>query len=74
MIGRSQFKHTGCEERGLLELCIFFARVYVQAWHMAPLATAATNSDLQLVQSLLAYCAVNTAISTAASRKMADRL
>ena len=56
------------------ELCIFFARVYVKAWYIAPLSTAAPNNDLQLLKSLLAYSSVNAAISKAASRKMADHL
>lgn len=71
---RSQFQLTGREEKCLRELCIFFARVYVRAWHMAPIATAAPNNDLQLLKSLLAYGTVNSAISTATSRKLADHL
>ena len=69
---RSQFKLTVREEKGLRELCIFFARVYVRAWHIAPISTAAPNNDLQFLKSLLAYSAINTAISKATSRKMAD--
>jgi hypothetical protein len=41
---------------------------------MAPIATSAPNNDLQLLKSLLAYSAVNTAISKATSCKLADHL
>ena len=71
---RSQFTLTAREEKGLRELCIFFARVYVKAWYTAPLPTAAPNNDLQLLKSLSAYSTINAAISKAASRKMADHL
>lgn len=70
----SQFKLTGHEEKGLRQLCIFFTRIYVKAWHMAPLATAAPNNDLQLLKALLAHCTLNSAISKATSHKMADHL
>jgi len=71
---RKQFPLSAREEKGLRELCIFFARVYVKAWYTAPLPTAAPNNDLQLLKSLLAYSSVNAAISKAASRKLADHL
>jgi hypothetical protein len=71
---RKQFSLTAREEKGLRELCIFFARVYVKAWYTAPLPTAVPNNDLQLLKSLLAYSSVNAAISKAASRKLADHL
>lgn len=71
---RKQFSLTAREEKGLRELCIFFARIYVKAWYTAPLPTAAPNNDLQLLKSLVAYSSVNAAISEAASRKLSDHL
>ena len=64
---RSQFKLTAHEEKGRRDLCIFFARVYVKAWTTAPLAVRAPQDDLHLLQNLVAYSAINKAISKATS-------
>lgn len=71
---RSQFKLTAYEEKGLRNLCIFFARIYVKAWTTAPLAVRAPQDDLHLLQSLVAYNAINKAISKATSQKMAGHM
>jgi len=55
---RSQFSLIVTEEKGLGELCIFFAN----AWYTTPLPTAAPNNDLKLLKSLLVYSLVNAAI------------
>ena len=71
---RSQFKLTAHEEKGLRDLCIFFARVYVKAWTTAPLAVRAPQDDLHLLQNLVAYSAINKAIFKATSQKMAGHM
>ena len=60
---RSQFRLTSHEQKGLLDLCVFFSRIYVQAWITAPLAVKAPNSDLSLLKSLKEYANINDAIS-----------
>lgn len=71
---RSQFKLTAREQKGLRDLCIFFSRLYVKAWTTAPLAVAAPQNDLHLLQSLEAYKTIHAGISKATSKKMASHL
>lgn len=71
---RSQFKLTPRENRGLRDLCIFFARIYVRAWTTAPLAAKASNGDLVLLKALQNYSTINTAISNATFHKMMGHL
>lgn len=71
---RSQFKLTAKEEKGLRDLCIFFASIYVRAWTTAPLAAKAPNHDLHLLKSLQNYSSVNPQISKSTLHKMLGHL
>lgn len=71
---RGQFHLTQKEEKGLQDVCVFAARVYLQAWISAPLAASAPYNDLHLLKSLLEYSAINTTISKAASLKFSKHL
>lgn len=69
---RGQFRLTVKEERGLKAMCLFTARVYVQAWTNASLPAAAPRSDLQLLKKLDAY--KDTVVAKAAVSKLASHL
>jgi len=71
---RGQFQLTKTEEKGLQDVCVFAASVYLKAWIMAPLAASAPYSDFQLLKSLLGYSTINPAISKAASLKFSNHL
>jgi hypothetical protein len=71
---RQQFKLTAREEAALRDLAIFAVRVYVKAWITAPSAICAPFNDLQLINSLLQYSAINQAISTATTKKLSTHL
>ena len=71
---RSQFHLTKPEEKGLQDVCVFAARVYLQAWITAPLAASAPYNDFLLLKSLLGYSTINPAISKAASHKFSNHL
>ena len=71
---RSQFKLTTSEHRGLRELCIFFSRIYVQAWATAPSAVNAPRNDLLLLQQLQQYKSIHSGISNATLKKMIGHL
>jgi len=66
---RGQFHLTQTEEKGLQDVCVFAARVYLKAWITDPLAASAPCSDFLLMKSLVDYTAINLAISKAASHK-----
>jgi hypothetical protein len=69
---QSQFKLTPRESRGLLQLNIFLAKVYIKFWFQAPVAAMAPRNDLQLLQLLDSY--PDREISRATSRKLAGHL
>jgi hypothetical protein len=71
---RGHFQLTKTEEKGLQDLCVFAASVYLKAWIMAPLAASAPYSDFQLLKSLLGYYTINPAISKATSLKFSNHL
>lgn len=71
---RGQFQLTKTEEKGLQDVCVFAASVYLKAWIMAPLVASAPYSDFQLLKSLLGYSTINPAISKAASLKFSNHL
>jgi hypothetical protein len=71
---RSQFHLTKTEEKGLQDVCVFAARVYLKAWITAPLAASAPYNDFLLLKSLLGYSTINPAISKAASHKFSNHL
>jgi len=71
---RSQFRLTAREVRGLRDLCVFFAKLYVRSWMTAPVAATAPQNDLSLLQSLLAYEGIHAGISKATSRKLGGHL
>jgi len=69
---RGQFKLTARESRGLLDMNIFLARVYVKFWFLAPKAHTSANNDLVLLQQLHAY--PQRDIASATSRKLSGQL
>jgi len=71
---RCQFHLTKTEEKGLQDVCVFAARVYLKAWITDPLAASAPCSDFLLMKSLVDYTAINPAISKAASHKFLNHL
>lgn len=71
---RSQFQLTSREERGLRDICVFTARLYVKAWFTASQAAAAPGNDLQLIKDLVAYEAVHKQIADAAATKFSSHL
>ena len=71
---RSQFKLTAKQCRGLRDLCIFFAIIYVKAWTTASRSAEAHLNDLELLKSLQAYSAINKRISDATVNKFKGHL
>lgn len=69
---RGQVKLTPKEERGLLRVAMFSARLYSKAWTQAPLAVAAPLNDLQLLQALDGY--EDAEVSKAATNKLLGHL
>lgn len=69
---RSQFKLTTTELKGLRDINIFIAKVYIKAWFSAPLAPQAPRNDLNLLQSLYSY--PQPQIKAATLRKIAGHL
>lgn len=71
---RDQFTLTAREEEGLRHVCTFVVRVYLMSWMTAPLAAGAPYSDFTLLNTLLDYSSIHTAISRVASKKLASHL
>ena len=71
---RSQFKLIAKQCRGLRDLCIFFAIIYVKAWTTASRSAEAPLNDLELLKSLQAYSAINERISDATVNKFKGHL
>jgi len=69
---RFQFKLTAKESKGLRDINIFLAKVYLKFWFQAPVASMAARNDLQLLQQLDVY--PQRAISTVTCRKIAGQL
>jgi hypothetical protein len=65
---------TPKEERGLKEMYLFSVLVYIQAWMMAPCAAAAPRNDMNLMNALLKYRTINTAISKATTEKLQNHM
>ena len=52
-IFHEQVKITDRKKNGLLQMCIFAAKIYLKAWiEEAPLAAAAPSNDLKLFKSI----------------------
>ena len=62
---KSQFRLTQSQEKGLRELVLFVCTVYARAWFQSPRADDAAVNDLALLRDLIAYHAINPAISDA---------
>ena len=62
------------EEKGLQDVSIFAARVYLRLWMTASKPASAPYHDYQLLISLLNYLAINSEISRVTSMKMANHL
>ena len=62
------------EEKGLQNVCIFTARVYMRAWMTAFKPASAPYYDYQLLILLLDYSAINSEFSRVMSMKMANHL
>lgn len=71
---KAQFKLTPAEERGLRDVCVFAVRVYLKAWISAPQASRAPYNDLLLLNLLLEYSSIHSAISKATSHKFSNHL
>ena len=71
---RSQFELTACQITGLRKLCIFFSRIYVEAWATASTAAKVPSSDLKLLKQLQMFCTFDTEIPKATLKKMAGQL
>ena len=71
---RSQFELTACQITGLQKLCIFFSRIYVEAWATASTAAKAPSSDLKLLKQLQMFCTFDTETPKATLKKMAGQL
>lgn len=71
---RGQFRLTLREEKGLRDLCLFFAKIYMKAWFQCPIAACAPRNDLCLMQDLQKYSEINKDISDVTSQKMSRHL
>ncbi|KAK2727038.1 hypothetical protein QYM36_007779 [Artemia franciscana] len=71
---RGQFHLSKKEEKGLQDVCIFAARVYLRLWMRAPKPASAQYHDDQLLISLLNNLAINSEIFRVTSMKMANHL
>ena len=69
---RFQFRLTERECKGLRDINIFLAKVYLKFWFQAPAACMAARNDLHLLQQLQAYPQANISLATA--RKLAGQL
>jgi len=63
---RSQFKLTPFEHKGVLQVCLFVARVYIFYWFTARIAPAAPRNDLSLMKALLEYEKIDHTVSAEA--------
>lgn len=71
---KSQFDLSQKYVNGLRNICVFAIRLYVRAWTNAPLAAAAPQNDLRLLQALVQYETLHPGIAKVASAKMAKHL
>ena len=71
---RSQFKLTSKESRGLRNLCIFFAAVYVKPRTLAHLALKTPHEDLNLLKAIQHFESVDETIAKTTYQKMSGHL
>ena len=71
---RGQFHLSKKEEKGLQDVSIFAARVYLRACMTALKLASAPYHDYQLLISLLNNLAINSEIFRVTSMKMANHL
>lgn len=71
---RAQFWLTAAELRGLQQFNAFTVKCYLKAWYTCMSPTAAPRNDLQLLQDLFAYRAVNKEVACAATKSFMRHL
>lgn len=71
---RAQFRLTAAELRGLQQFNAFTVKCYLKAWYTCMSPTAAPQNDLQLLQDLFAYRAVNKEVASAATKSFMRHL
>ena len=70
---RSQFNLTSHELTGLRTFCVFIIRIYVKAWYTCPCPSMAPR-NLQLLNDLVEYKAINNIIARAALKSCSGQL
>jgi hypothetical protein len=73
-IFRRQFCLAPPLAKGLQNVCIFYAVLYVKAWFTSPLASEAAVNDLNFWKKLTCYKKVNRAIAEKALEKLQNHL
>ncbi len=69
-----QFHLTKKEEKGLAQMCIFFARVYAKAWWEATFPTQAPQFNLELIKALGTYEKIDPEVDEVALAKFFSHL
>lgn len=71
---RSEFKLSKSDLNGLLDVCIFIVKFYVQFWFKASTPVLSPYNDLLFLQSMIHYEKENAIVSSAALKKLAGHL
>lgn len=71
---RGQFLLKKKEEKGLVRMCTFFARVYAKAWTEATFPAQAPRLNLELIKALSIYERIGPEVGEVALAKLSGHL